>query len=174
MTNSETNATTSSKPDCKSDSTATNAAENPGTLVVERIFPHPPAKLWRALTESTLLAQWMLNNDFEPEVGRRFQFRAEPKPNWNGIVDCEVLIVEPLRSLSYTWGVGDMHWVILWTLTPEENGTHVRMEQSGFSTEQKANYQGAKWGWQKFFSSLEHILEQVLDRVPENAGGRSK
>jgi len=58
---------------------SSNAAET-RTLVVERVFPHPPEKLWRALTESTLLAQWMMNNDFEPVVGRKFQFRADPCP----------------------------------------------------------------------------------------------
>ena len=92
----------------------------PRTLVVERVFPHPPEKLWRALTESPLLAQWMMNNDFEPVVGRKFQFRNEPKPNWNGIVDCEVLAIDPLKQLSYNWGVGGadsgLQWVVLWTL----------------------------------------------------------
>src|SRR6202007_2402216 len=121
----------------------TSPVESPTTLVVERVFPHPPEKLWRALTESPLLAQWMLSNDFEPVVGRKFQFRTDPKPNWNGVVDCEVLIVDPPQRLSYTWGVGDtaaggLHWEILWTLTPAEGGTHVRMEQSGFGPAQRA------------------------------------
>ena len=139
-------------------------AESPSTLVVERVFPHPREKLWRALTESPLLAQWMMSNDFEPEVGRRFQFRADPVPNWNGIVDCEVLIVDPLQRLSYNWGVGGdqaasgLQWVVLWTLTPTEGGTHLRMEQSGFGPHQKANYQGAKYGWHKFFGGLERVL----------------
>ena len=139
-----------------------NPTEGTQTLVVERIFPHPPEKLWRALTESTLLAQWMMSNDFEPAVGHRFQFRRDPVPNWNGIVDCEVLIVEPLKQLSYSWGVGGtesgLQWVVLWTLTPAEGGTHVRMEQSGFSPNQKSNYQGAKYGWQKFFDNLECVI----------------
>src|ERR1700727_1307792 len=108
----------------------TNPAESPRTLVIERVFPHPPAKLWRALTESPLLAQWMMNNDFEPVVGRRFQFRADPVPNWNGVVDCEVLVVEPLRQLSYNWGVGGsesgLQWVVHFTLTPAEGGPHGR------------------------------------------------
>ena len=77
-----------------------NSAESPRTFVVERVFPHPPEKLWRALTEGPLLAQWMMNNDFEPVVGRKFQFRAKPTPNWNGVVDCEVLIVDPFQRLS--------------------------------------------------------------------------
>jgi len=132
------------------------------TLVVERVFPHPPAKLWRALTESTLLAQWMMNNDFAPVPGHRFQFRADPMPNWNGIVDCEVLIVDPLKSLSYNWGVGGsesgLQWVVLLTLTPTDGGTHLRMEQSGFGPDQNAAYHGANYGWQKFLTNLEGIM----------------
>jgi uncharacterized protein YndB with AHSA1/START domain len=135
----------------------------PQTLVVERVFPHPPQKLWRALTESTLLAQWMMSNDFAPAVGHRFQFWTNPVPKWNGVVDCEVLVVDPLKQLSYNWGIGGvesgMQWVVLWTLTPAEGGTHLRMEQSGFSPNQKANYQGAKYGWQKFFANLEQVIE---------------
>ena len=84
-----------------------NPAESTRTLVIERVFPHPPEKLWRALTENPLIAQWLMKSDFEPVIGRKFQFRADPMPNWNGIVDCEVLIVDPLQRLSYNWGVGD-------------------------------------------------------------------
>ncbi len=142
----------------------TNPAETTRTLVVERVFPHPPEKLWRALTESPLIAQWMMKNDFEPVVGRRFQFRADPMPNWNGVVDCEVLVVDPLQRLSYYWGVGGgdsgLQWVVLWTLTPAEGGTHVRMEQSGFGADQQAAYQGANYGWQKFFGGLERVLAE--------------
>ena len=144
-----------------------NPTENPRALVIERVFPHPPEKLWRALTEGPLLAQWMMKNDFEPVVGRKFQFRAEPMPNWNGVVDCEVLIVDPFQRLSYSWGVGGieadggLQWVVLWTLTPAEGGTHVRMEQSGFRPDQQAAYGGAKYGWQKFFTALERVVSEV-------------
>ena len=146
----------------KPQQSTSNPAQSPRTLVIERVFAHPPAKLWRALTESPLLAQWMMNNDFEPVVGRKFQFRAEPVPNWNGVVDCEVLIVEPLKRLSYNWGVGGgesgLQWVVLFTLAPAEGGTHLRMEQSGFRPDQQAAYQGAKYGWQKFIGGLERVL----------------
>jgi uncharacterized protein YndB with AHSA1/START domain len=143
-------------------SATSNSAQNPGTLVVERTFPHPPQKLWRALTESTLLAQWMMNNDFQPVPGHKFQFRADPAPNWNGVVDCEVLIVEPQKCLSYNWGVAaDLHWVVLWTLTPTENGTHLRMEQSGFTPDQQQAYNGAKYGWNRFIGNLEQTLNTL-------------
>ena len=142
--------------------TGSDGAESKRSLVVERVFQHPPEKLWRALTESMLLAQWMMNNDFEPEVGRRFQFQTEPRRGWNGIADCEVLVVEPLQRLSYNWGVGGgesgLQWVVQWTLTPAEGGTHVRMEQSGFRPDQGANYKGAQYGWQKFIGNLERVV----------------
>jgi uncharacterized protein YndB with AHSA1/START domain len=136
----------------------TNTAETTRTLVIERVFPHPPEKLWRALTESPLVAQWLMKNDFEPVVGRRFQFRADPVPNWNGIIDCEVLVVDPLKQLSYSWGTLGLGSVVLFTLTPEAGGTHVRMEHSGFRPDQQQAYGGAKYGWQKFFDNLERVL----------------
>jgi uncharacterized protein YndB with AHSA1/START domain len=126
--------------------------------VIERVFPHPPQKLWRALTESPLIAQWLLNNDFEPAVGRKFQFRNDPMPSWDGLIDCEVLIAEPSRRLSYTWSALGLDSVVLWTLTPAEGGTHVRMEHSGFRTDQEAAYKGANYGWQKFIGGLERAV----------------
>lgn len=138
------------------------AAEIPDTLVVERVFPHPLTKLWRALTESPLLAQWMMPNDFEPVVGHKFRFHATPAPGWNGLVDCEVLAMEPPGRLSYSWRTGPpeagMQWVVLLTLTPAEGGTRLRMEQSGFRPGQPGNYHGAKYGWHKMFTTLEHLL----------------
>ena len=74
------------------------------TLVIEREMPHPPEKIWRALTEGQLIEEWLMKNDFQPVVGHRFSFRATPVPNWNGVIDCEVLVVEPNSRLSYGWG----------------------------------------------------------------------
>ena len=135
-----------------------NTAESTRSLVIERVFSHPPQKLWRALTETPLIAQWLMKNDFEAVAGRKFQFRSDPVPNWNGVIDCEVLIVDPLKQLSYSWSTMGAEFVVLWTLTPAEGGTHLRMEQSGFRPGQQAAYQGANYGWQRFFGSLERVL----------------
>jgi len=139
--------------------------ECPRSLVIERIFPHAQEKLWRALTESTLLTQWMMSNDFEPAVGKKFQFRAEPQPNWNGVVDCEVVLVDPIERLSYIWGTGGaesgLQLVVAFTLTPTMGGTHVRMEQSGFGPDQIAAYNGANYGWNKMLGGLERVLGEV-------------
>jgi uncharacterized protein YndB with AHSA1/START domain len=130
------------------------------TVVVERVFPHPAEKVWRALTENPLIAQWLMKNDFEPVVGRKFQFRFDPVPNWDGIIDCEVLAIDHLKQLSYTWGSFGLTTVVLWTLTPADGGTHVRMEQSGFNPANQAAYKGAQYGWQKFFGGLESVLNE--------------
>ena len=135
-----------------------NTAESTRTLVIERVFQHPPEKLWRALTENPLIAQWLLKNDFEPVVGRKFQFRSEPLQNWDGVIDCEVLVVDPIKQLSYSWSSLGLDSVVLFTLTPAEGGTHLRMEHSGFGPNQQQAYGGAKYGWQHFFGNLERVL----------------
>lgn len=140
--------------------TETTAVET-RSVVVERVFAYPPEKLWRALTESPLLAQWLMNNDFAPSPGHKFQFRADPQPNWNGLIDCEVLVVEPLKQLSYTWGAFGLGTTVLWTLTPAEGGTHLRMEQTGFGPNQEAAYKGATYGWQRFLGNLDKFIKEI-------------
>ena len=123
------------------------------TVVVEREFPYPPEKLWRALTQPHLIEAWLMKSDFLPVAGHRFNFRAE----W-GAVDCEVREVEPNRTLSYTWNALGLESVVTWTLDPSNKGTNLRMEQSGFRPDQEQAYQGAKFGWQRFYNTLEQLL----------------
>ena len=139
------------------------ATESMRTVVIERVFPHSPEKLWRALTEGPLIAQWLMSNNFEPVVGRPFQLRAEPVPQWDGVIECEVLVVETLKRLSYSWSTMGHASVVLFTLTPAEGGTRLRMEHSGFRADQQAAYQGATYGWQKFFGGLERVLSGVAE-----------
>ncbi|HEY5080095.1 MAG TPA: SRPBCC domain-containing protein [Opitutaceae bacterium] len=126
-------------------------------LVVERNMPHPPEKIWRALTQGPLIEAWLMANDFQPVVGHKFTLRSTPVPNWNGIVDCEVLLVEPNSRLSYSWGSMGLKSTVAWTLTATDGGTHVRIEQSGFPSEESASYKGASYGWQKFIGGLERV-----------------
>lgn len=131
---------------------------NTRTLVIEKELPHPPEKVWRALTQGPLIKEWLMDNDFQPVVGHRFNFRSKPAPNWNGIIDSEVLVVEPNQKLSYSWGTLGLGSVVVWTLVPTEGGTLVRMEHSGFGPDQDAAYKGAKYGWQAFLGKLERVL----------------
>jgi uncharacterized protein YndB with AHSA1/START domain len=126
------------------------------SVVVEREIPFPPEKIWRALTQSHLIEEWLMKNDFEPVVDHRFNLRGD----W-GAVDCQVLEVEPHKTLSYTWAAMGLESVVTWTLTPTSAGTHLRMEQSGFRGDQQQAYQGAKFGWQRFFASLEQTLARI-------------
>lgn len=132
-----------------------------GTVVIERIFPHPPEKLWRALTENSLIAEWLMKNDFEPVVGQKFQLRSDPVAQWDGIIDCKVLIVDPLKQLAYSWRTLGLGSAVVFTLAPAAGGTLLRMEHSGFRSDQGAAYKGATYGWQKFFGNLDQLLERL-------------
>ena len=126
------------------------------SVVVEREMPHPPEKIWRALTQPHLIEEWLMKSDFKPVVGYRFDLRAD----W-GTVDCQVLAVEPDRTLAYSWAAYGVEPVVTWTLTPSRTGTHLRMEQSGFRPDQQQAYQGATGGWPKFLAALERLLART-------------
>jgi uncharacterized protein YndB with AHSA1/START domain len=134
----------------------TDTATETLSVVVEREIPHPPEKIWRALTQPHLIEEWLMKNDFRPVVGHRFDLRAD----W-GAVGCEVLTVEPHKTLSYTWGAYGLETVVTWTLTPTPTGTHLRMEQSGFRPNQQQAYQGARHGWPRFLANLEGVLART-------------
>jgi uncharacterized protein YndB with AHSA1/START domain len=132
-------------------------------LVFERLMPYPPEKIWRALTSAPLIQQWLMQNDFEPVVGHQFNFRATPVMGWNGVTDCEVLVLEPPTRLAYSWNAsGDqakdgLKTVVTWTLTVEPQGTRVRMEQSGFRPEDEDGYRGMGGGWPRILEGLERV-----------------
>ena len=131
----------------------TNTATEARSVVVERELPHPPDKIWRALTQPHLIEEWLMKTDFKPEVDHRFNLRGD----W-GTVDCQVMAIEPNKTLSYTWAAMGLESIVTWTLTPTGTGTHLRMEQSGFRPDQQQAYQGAKFGWQKLLANLEQVL----------------
>ena len=130
------------------------------SAIVEREFAAPLEKVWRALTQPHLMDEWLMKNDFQPVVGHRFKLRGD----WGGVLDCEVLEVEPHRSLSYTWDFDHedpaygLRSVVTFTLTPTATGTHLRMEQAGFRPDQKQAFGGAKVGWSQFLGKLEQVL----------------
>ncbi len=126
------------------------------SVVVERDFPYPPEKIWRALTQPHLIQDWLMQNDFAPVVGHHFEFRAD----W-GAVACRVLEIESNRTLSYTWAAMGLESVVTWTLTRSDTGTHLRMEHEGFGPDQERAYQGATYGWQQFLAKLEETLARA-------------
>ena len=98
-----------------------------------------------------------MDNDLQPVVGHRFSFRSTPMPNWNGVIDCEVLVVEPNKKLSYSWN--SLGWrASSFGRWSRQGAERSRMEQSGFRPDQEAAYEGANYGWQKFFGGLERVV----------------
>ena len=134
----------------------TDAAVQTRSVVVERELPHPPDKVWRALTQRHLLEEWLMASDFEPVVGKGFSFRAD----W-GSVEGQVLAVEPNRSLSYSWEAMGLQSVVTWTLAPAGQGTRLRMEQVGFRPDQEQAYRGATAGWPRFLDALGRVLDRL-------------
>ncbi len=140
----------------------TDAPLETRSVVVERDIPCPPEKLWRALTQPHLIEEWLMKNDFQPVVGHSFQLRGD----WGGVLDCQVLAVEPHRRLSYTWDFRNddpnfaLKSVVTFTLTPTSTGTHLRLDQAGFRSSQKQALGGALHGWNQFFGKLEQVLSK--------------
>lgn len=133
------------------------------SVVVEREIAHPPEKLWRALTQPHLMEEWLMKTDFAPVVGHRFNLRG----GWGGVLDCEVLALEPHTTLAYSWNYKhedpafDLTSVVTFTLTPTAAGTHLRMEQAGFRPNQKQALGGATAGWREFLDKLDQVLARL-------------
>jgi uncharacterized protein YndB with AHSA1/START domain len=134
----------------------TEATPATRSVIIERDLPHPPEKVWRALTQDHLIEEWLMKNDFKPVVGHSFNLRAD----W-GAVGGQVMAVEQHKTLSYTWAAFGLESVVTWTLTPTGTGTHLRMEQSGFRPDQEQAYQGAQGGWPRFLAALEQTLARM-------------
>lgn len=125
-------------------------------IIVEKVLPHPPDKIWKVLTDSELIAKWLMPSDFQAEVGRRFTFRSKPMGDWDGVVECEVLDCDPPRRLRYSWVGGSktndkygsrLDSVVTWTLTPADGGTLLRMEHEGFGPGNEFAYEAMSGGW---------------------------
>jgi uncharacterized protein YndB with AHSA1/START domain len=134
----------------------TDSATDTRSVIVEREIAYPPERIWRALTQPHLIEEWLMKNDFKPVADHRFHLRGD----W-GAVECQVLAIEPHKTLSYTWSAMGLESIVIWTLTATSKGTHLRMEQSGFKPDQTQAYQGAKFGWQRFFANLEQTLAKA-------------
>ncbi|HMA92628.1 MAG TPA: SRPBCC domain-containing protein [Polyangiaceae bacterium] len=143
------------------DKTTTAQTES---ILFEFDLKHSPKKVWRALTEPALVAEWLLPAiELKLEPGASFIFRAPPQPGWDGTVNCQVLEIEPLTKLSWKWVVGDLNTVVTFTLTPTASGTRLVLVQSGFTPSQKRNLAGARYGWKSMGGKLVELLERTAD-----------
>lgn len=141
------------------------------SLRKEVVYAHPPEKVWAALTDPRALAEWLMPNDFEPRVGKRFQFRVDPMMSFEGIVDCEVLEVDPPRRLVYTWVVHmkgkppHEPMTVTWTLEPVSEGTRLVLEQTGLEHLSLWWRLSMRHGWGRM---LKKLLPRVLENVSDD------
>ena len=135
------------------------------TIRREVLVPQPQEQVWRALTDSAVLAEWMYPNDFEPRVGHRFTFRVPPNPKagFDGLlVHCEVLECEPPSRLVFSWSAGALvDSRVSFRLEPDGEGTRVFFEHSGFDVSQPRGnqaFRGAEFGWAKMLKQLSAVV----------------
>ena len=141
------------------DKTAQAQAES---LSFELDLQHSPEKVWRALTDPALLAEWLLPVvDLELAPGAAFTFKTQPYPGWDGTVNCRFVEIEAHRKLSYTWSVPFLDTVVTFTLTPMPSGTRLALVQSGFKPDQKQNFGGARYGWNMMGGKLVDLLGRI-------------
>ncbi len=130
-------------------------------VVVERELAASPEKLWRALTQPHLMEEWLMQTDFAPAIGHRFTLRRDPAPGVSVVIACEVVTLEPHKTLSYTWSAYGLDSVVTFTLTPTAGGTLLRVEQDGFPLEQQAAYKGARAAWPQMLAALDALLARI-------------
>jgi uncharacterized protein YndB with AHSA1/START domain len=137
----------------------------------EILIPQPRQQVWRAITDSATLAEWMFPNDFEPRVGHRFTFRVpgNPKMNFDGLtVRCEVLECKPPGEnsdcrLVFSWSAGGAveNTQVSFVLENADDGTRILFEHSGFDVSLpfgEQAFKGAEFGWAKMFKRLATVL----------------
>ena len=132
------------------------------SIAFEFDLHHLPEKVWRALTDPVLLAEWLLPVvDLKLETGAAFAFKTQPQPGWDGSVNCQFVEIEAQKKLSYTWRVGAMDTVVTFTLAPTASGTRLSLVQSGFKPDQKQNFAGARYGWKMMSGKLVDLLART-------------
>ena len=142
------------------------------SIVVEEVFPHAPAVIWKALTDGDLIARFLMPPaGFAPVPGTRFTFQTTPAGAWDGTIHCEVLEVVQNERLSYSWKGGDdtntgygsrLDTIVTWTLFPGNNGTRLRLVHSGFELpKNETAYTNMSGGWKKVVPRIAPLLDQV-------------
>jgi uncharacterized protein YndB with AHSA1/START domain len=130
-------------------------------------FHHHPEQVWEYLTRAELMELWLMPNDFLPILGHDFQFRIKPmlQLDFDGIVYCKVLEIVPPQTLSYSWKSGpgngkiDLESIVVWKLTPKDNGTELLLEHTGFrGFDNLGMFSAMNDGW---FKNIQKIGELI-------------
>ena len=140
----------------------TTAKSQTECISLEFDLPHAPEKVWRALTDPDLLAEWLLPViGLKLERGAAFTFKTQPVGGWDGVVHCRIAEIETQRRLTYDWGVGAMATVLTFTIEPTASGTKLSLVHSGFKPDQRQNFGGARYGWKMMGGKLVDLLAKT-------------
>jgi uncharacterized protein YndB with AHSA1/START domain len=144
---------------------------NVRSIEVEEVLPHAPQTVWRTLTESELIARWLMPNTFTPAAGQHFTFQTQPMGNWDGVVQCEILEIDPPKKLVYSWkgGTADnadygapLDSIVTWTLTPVDGGTRVQFSHSGFrSPGNDFAFKAMGDGWSRIMRGIDRVAGEI-------------
>jgi len=98
-------------------------------------FQKPANVIWEWLTKPELIEQWLARPDFQPKQGHKFHFADKS----GKMIACEVLEVNPITKLSYSWQYHSakdstlLDSKVIWTLVPKGNGTELQLQHNGFT-----------------------------------------
>lgn len=146
----------------------TDTTADSRTVEIDQFYPHPPQRVWRALTTPELMARWLMEpTGFAPVIGTRFSFRTQPMPaaNFSGEIACEVIEVVDGERLTISWA--DAHtgepagWLVSWTLHAEGSGTRVILRHSGFDPDDDVQRRARTImgnGWARIADQLGMVL----------------
>ncbi|MBC7842012.1 MAG: SRPBCC domain-containing protein [Gemmatimonadaceae bacterium] len=142
------------------------SAGNEAAVDLEIELASTPEKVWRALTDPALVSEWLLPVvGLNIELGAAFQLRTDPRPGWDGTINCRILEIEPLRKLSYTWVVADergLDTVVTFTLRPTATGTLLSLAHTGFVLPgQRGALGGTRYGWNLMTTRLIDTLART-------------
>ncbi|MEV4624602.1 SRPBCC family protein [Asanoa sp. NPDC049573] len=126
------------------------ASEGRWALVFIRDFPHPPPRVWRALTVPAELGEWA------PYTADRDLAALGPATltmidsDQHSDIAVEVTEVDPERSLTYSWGTDLLRWDLVATPTGSRLTLHHTVSDPSSVTQVAA-------GW--------HICLDVAERL---------
>ena len=131
-------------------------------LKFEAVYPFTPEQVWKAITDPQALAEWLMPNTFEPRLGHKFQFHSTSAA-FTGVIECEVLEVNPPKYLAYSWRGGNQNTVVSFTLQAVAEGTRVVLEHRGFVfTEGTMAKNLLSSGWEK---KIRTTLPEIIGRM---------
>lgn len=134
-------------------------------LKMKAFYACEPEQVWQALTDRRALATWLMENDFEPRLGYRFQFQQRSLPGLEIVIQCQVITLEAPRCLAYTWQEQCMEHpsIVTWTLEATESGTRLRLDHSGLGTTPTKELVSPTHLWQGKFQAQPRAM--VLDNL---------